>query len=109
MLPLVLGMPDWIPAVSSGVRTAPLRLAVHHYVGPPCFLSYKLFNVHIVLFIVEIRRVTDDVAILKWRAEWNGAPHPVRRISPQNRPVLHSLGEIIQIPMQREAGDHGIK
>ena len=35
--------------------------------------------------------------------------HPVRRISPQNWPGFHGHDKIIQVPVQRKAGNHCIK
>src|SRR5437879_4500267 len=35
--------------------------------------------------------------------------YPVRRVSPQHRPVPHGLGKIFKVPMKRKAGNHGIE
>ena len=41
--------------------------------------SYEFLQVRVVLFILEIGRVAENVAILKRRAKRNRLPHPVRR------------------------------
>ena len=61
------------------------------------------------LFIAEAGLVAETVAISKRRAERNGLPHPIGRIGPQDGSVAHGLDKVGQIPMQYEAGDHGIE
>ena len=69
----------------------------------------QFFDERIVLRIAEIRSVTENIAIPKRRAESNSPVHPIRRVSPQDRPVSHGLGKILEIPMKSKAGNHGIE
>ena len=70
---------------------------------------HELVHVSVVLCIAKICQVAKDVTIPKGRAGSNRVTHPIRRVGPQDLPVPHGFGEIVQIPMQREAWNHRIE
>ena len=59
------------------------------------FSANQLLDVRLVLCVAEIRRVSEDIAILERTTERRGPFHPVRRIGPQHFAVAHGLPQIV--------------